>query len=172
MGAAFAAGEFGLKAAAKVPRPAPEYVISLNGGEQVLLSKHRGKVVILEMLLTTCPHCKKCAQAVQTVMNEYASKGVVALGSAVNDGAKNELLMFSIQTGAKFPIGVTDRMAAYNFLQADLNAGPVYFPQLLFIDRQGMIRAQYGASSDEWFFKDEEKNIKAKLDELLRGAAK
>jgi peroxiredoxin len=172
MGAALATSALGLRAAAKVPRPAPEYVISLNGGEQLVLSKYRGKVVILEMLLTTCPHCKKCAQAVQTVMNEYAAKGVVALGSAVNDGAKNELLMFSMQTGAKFPIGVTDRMAAYKFLEADMNAGPVYFPQLVFIDRQGVIRGQFGAGSEEWFFKDEEKNIKAKLDELLRGATK
>ena len=53
---ATAAG-FSLEAfTAPVPRKAAEVTITMNSGEQLLLSSLRGKVVALEFLLTTCPH--------------------------------------------------------------------------------------------------------------------
>lgn len=155
--------------AAKVPRPAPELVISRPGGEQIRLSQFRGKVVMLELLLTTCPHCQRCARTMQQVLGEYKAKGVEALGAAINDEARFDLLRFEMAAGAKFPMGIADRNKAYAFLQADVSAGPVYFPQLLLIDRQGIIRAQYDGT--DRFFEHEETNLRAMLDNLLKSAA-
>jgi peroxiredoxin len=166
LGASAAAFRLPLIAAPTLPRTAPELVMRRGSGELILLSKCKGKVVLLELLLTTCPHCQHCAQVVQKVWEEYQSRGVLALGAAVNDEARNDLLRFEILSGAKFPIGVSDRVQAYKFLQADMNAGPVYFPQLVFVDRQGMIRAQYEGSDE--FFRDEEQNIKNMLEMLLK----
>jgi len=39
--------------AQEVPRPAGEFVISMNDGSQVLLSQYSGKVVLLAFMFTT-----------------------------------------------------------------------------------------------------------------------
>lgn len=152
-----------LVAAPKLPRPAPELAIRLNSGEQVLLSKHRGKVVILEVLLTTCPHCQRCARTMQSVLNDYQAKGVAALGAAVNDDARNDLIRFVSISGARFPVGTVDRDAAIPFILSD--KPPVYFPQLVLIDRKGNIRAQYSGTDD--FFLNEEANLRKQIDAIL-----
>jgi peroxiredoxin len=155
-------------AAPKLPRPAPEFVITMGSGEQVLLSSTRGKVVVLEILLTTCPHCQKSAGVISRLLPEYAPKGVTVLGAAINDDARALLTSFVVRHGVKFPVGIGRREAAYEFLQADMGR-PVSMPQLIFIDRKGNIRAQYSGTDD--FFLDEGKNIRKELDALLRDAA-
>ena len=61
-----------LQAAAPVPRRAPELAVMLNGNQQLLLSKYRGKLVALEFLLTTCSHCQRCSGIVEMM---YRSSG-------------------------------------------------------------------------------------------------
>ena len=38
---------------AQIPRPSPEFAIQMPNGQHELLSKHKGKVVVLEFMLTT-----------------------------------------------------------------------------------------------------------------------
>jgi len=45
----------------------------------------------------------------------------------------------------------------------------VFVPILTFIDRKGMVRQQY--IGDETYLRDPEKNVRASLDELLKGSA-
>lgn len=158
-----------LSAAPTLPRKAPDYSVRMTNGQFVYLKQFLGKVVVLEVLLTTCPHCQRCARTMQSVLDEYASRGVVVIGSAINDDARADLLSFLMKTGAKFPIGLGDRNATYSLLQADMSAGPVYMPQLVFIDQQGMIRAQYAGTDN--FFLEEEKNVRAELEKLLKPAS-
>ena len=167
LGAGVATSGLPLSAATKLPRPAPELSITLNSGEQALLSRLRGKVVMLEVLLTTCPHCQRCAMTMQKVLNDYAAKGVAAMGAAVNDGARNDLLRFTAISGAKFPVGVAARDGATPFILSE--KPPVYFPQLVLIDRHGQIRAQF-AGTDE-FFLNEEANLRKQIDALLNEPA-
>jgi peroxiredoxin len=155
--------------AAQVPRPAPEMVVVRTSGEQMRLSQYRGKIVVLEFLLTTCPHCQRCASVVQKVLPDYKAHGVEALGAAINDEARVDMLRFEMAAGSRFPIGIADRNKAYAFLEADPNAGPVYFPQLLLIDRKGVIRAQYPGGDK--FFEQEEPNLRSMLDMLVKEPA-
>ena len=69
---------------AEVPRQSPEYALTLPGGQQELLSKYKGKVVVLEFLFTTCPHCQKSATIFSKLQQEYGPKGFQALGVAIN----------------------------------------------------------------------------------------
>jgi peroxiredoxin len=161
-----------LSAEPKVPRPAPELVITLNSGEQVLLSKFRGQPVVLEFLLTTCPHCQRCSSVMQKVWSEMGEKSFQALGTAINPENISQARMmipeYIYRLGLKFPVGYTQRDMAYGWLQADVNAGPVYFPQLVFIDRKGVVRAQYAGTDN--FFQDEEANIRKMVAEIQRDA--
>ena len=56
--------------AVDVPRPAPEFSAKLPNGGQILLSKYRGKVVALEFLFTTCPHCQHASQVMSQLQTE------------------------------------------------------------------------------------------------------
>lgn len=155
-------------AAPKLPRPAPDLVVTLNSGSLVKLSQYRGKIVMVELLLTTCPHCVRCAQAMQKVLDQYEGKGVAAMAGAINEGARSDLIRFQLNSGAKFPIGVSDRMFAYDqMIRAE--KPPVYFPQLFVVDRKGMIREHHHGADD--FFMNEEQNLRVILEKLLKEPA-
>ena len=49
-------------AAPPVPRKSPEFTITDPSGKQILLSSFKGKVVVMPLMFTTCPHCQREAQ--------------------------------------------------------------------------------------------------------------
>ncbi len=152
-------------AAAEVPRRAPEFAFQTPGGKQVLLSEYRGKVVLIEMLYTTCPHCQNSARTISRLNREYGPRGFQPLGVAFNDMASMLVPDFIKQTQATFPIGFADRDPVLSFLQHPTILRFVV-PQMLLIDRKGMIRAQTPAEGDEKFY--EEKNLREKIEALLK----
>jgi thiol-disulfide isomerase/thioredoxin len=161
-------------AAAALPRKAPEFVIKLPNGGQKLLSQYRGKVVVLEFLLTTCPHCKDTSRLMNKLQAEYGPRGLVSIGVAVNEGAAMRIPAYVQETGANFVVGFSDRDPALEFLKHPANK-TFMVPRLAFIDRAGVIRAERGGGNDEEFFKNEEKMIRAIIEPLLapiRGAAR
>jgi hypothetical protein len=157
-----------LSAAPKVPRPAGEFVIRLASKELVLLSKFKGTPVVMELLMTTCPHCQRCSSIMQKLSDELGSQ-VQFLGAAFNEGADYMIAGYIAGLRLKFPVGVATRDSVYDFLQLRDHVGPVYVPQLVFIDRGGIIRAQYSGDND--FFKDEENNMRREIEALLKRPA-
>jgi thiol-disulfide isomerase/thioredoxin len=156
-----------LEAAPKLPRPAGEFVIRLASRELVLLSQFKGKPVVMELLMTTCPHCQRSSSLLQKLSEELGSQ-VQFLGAAFNEGADMAIASYVAGLRLKFPVGTATRDSVYDFLQLRGQPGPVYVPQMVFIDRAGIVRAQYGGDSD--FFKDEENNIRKEIAELLKTA--
>ena len=148
-----------------VPRPAGEFAINMPGGGQTLLSHYTGKVVVLAFISTTCPHCQHTTQVLNLIQNEYASRGVQILAAAFNPDAQSLLPGFLAQFKPTFPVGWSTRDPVLEYEQASL-VKMNYVPELIFIDRHRMIRAQYSGGDD--FFKDQEKNIRAELDTLVK----
>src|SRR5579883_899578 len=70
-----------------LPRKADEFAFQTVDGKQHLLSSYRGKVVIMEFLFTTCPHCQHEAQLLSKFQTAYGSKGLQVLGCAYNKWA-------------------------------------------------------------------------------------
>ena len=156
----------GLAAQAQtVPRPAGEFAISTPYGGQTLISQYAGKVVVLAFILTTCPHCQHTTQILSGIQTEYGPRGVQILAAAFNDDAPQLVPGFVAQFKPTFPVGFAKRDAVLEYEQASL-AKPNYVPDLLFIDRHRVIRAQYSGGED--FFKDQENSIRALLDTLLK----
>jgi peroxiredoxin len=151
--------------AAEVPRPAPEFVIKLVNGQTALLSQYRGKVVALEFLHTTCPHCQDCSALLEKMSKEYGAKGFQALGVAFNDFANVLVPDYIKQLGLTFPVGSGGRDEVLTFLQQPVMER-FYVPQLLFLDRKGVIRAQYPGG--DRFFEKEEVNMRAQIESLLK----
>ncbi len=156
-------------AAAEVPRKAPELAVQLVNGQQLLLSQLRGKVVLLEFLHTTCPHCQQSSAIIERLYKELGPRGFQPVGVAFNDNAAQLVPDFVRQLGLSFPVGVAPRETVIEYLQHDMTR-PLYVPQMIFVDRKGVIRAQHGGEDD--FLKDLEPNVRAQLEELLKEPAR
>ena len=151
--------------AAKVPRKSPELTIATHEGGQVRLSDYRGKVILVEVLLTTCPHCQHSAQMLNRMQAEYGARGFQAVGVAFNESDKTQIPEFVRRYGVKYPVGFVPRDAIYRYLQADPNTG-IHVPNLVFIDRDGMIRHQSLPQGDSETARED--NVRPLLEQLLK----
>jgi peroxiredoxin len=150
------------------PRPAPELVIKAANGQEQLLSKFRGKVVALEFLLTTCPHCQKASQTMQKLYKELGPQGFQPVGIAINDMANMLINDYTKQFNLTYPVGYSNRDVATQFLQHPIMMS-MLMPQLVVIDRKGVIRHQFPGGDK--FFENEEKNLRDVLLPLLKAGA-
>lgn len=152
-----------------LPRPAGEFTINLPTGQQVHLSQFKGKVVALMFILTYCPHCQKITTFLIQDQNRYGPRGFQVLESAVEEGAAANVPGFLKKFNPPFPVGSNTRDPVLGFLKRPAGAR-MLMPQLVFIDRQGMVRAQY--SGEDPFFEESKAdgNIRAKIEELLKQA--
>ena len=157
-----------LAPAVTAPRQAPEFIIAGAGPSgQTLLSSTRGKPVLLFLFFTTCPHCQRSAGLLNTLQQEYGPKGLLIIGAAFNENSQVLYRNFISRYQTAFPIGWAPRAAVADFLQHPPQS-PFTVPIYVFIDRKGAIRGQYLGSDP--FFKDQEKNTRAMIEEILKGS--
>jgi hypothetical protein len=88
------------------------------------------------------------------------------LGVAFNPNSANLVPDFIRTYGVNFPMGFASLESSQEYMQL---TKPGYVPQMAFIDRKRMIRAQYTGADD--FFKDQDKNIRALVETLLKEPA-
>lgn len=134
--------------APKAPRHSPEFQLNFVGGEQKLLSSYRGKVVMVEFLHTTCPHCQHASQVFSRLYTEYGSRGFQPIGVAWNDMANILIPEFIKSNGVNYPLAFASRDAVLDYLGISPTERSVV-PQIVWIDRKGMIRSQTPAIGDE-----------------------
>ena len=154
-------------ASASTPRKAPElaYSIPVQGQQQQkLLSQYRGKVVALEFIFTTCPHCQHASLLMTKLQQEYGSRGFQALDVAINENADLLVDGFSRDFQVGFPVGWTTRDQMLTFMGFSF-AERFVVPQLILIDRKGVIHYQTPPLGDEHSM--EESTIRQRVEELL-----
>ncbi len=149
---------------ATIPRPAPELMIKTVGGGETRLSSMKGKVIAVEFILTTCPHCQNSSRNINKVYNELGAKGFTAVGVAVNQMSQLYIPDFIRDHKINYLIGYQHQDAADAFLQHTPQT-IMYFPQFVLIDRKGMIRYQFDGNDKH--FENEEKSLREKVLQLL-----
>ncbi len=133
---------FPLAAAAPVPRPAPALAIVEASGSRTELSSFRGKVVVIEFLLTRCPHCWKLAETIGKLDRELGPRGLRAVGIAFdNDAGAHLVADFAKASRVAFPVGYASAESVDAFLGREPSER-FQVPQIVVIDRAGAIRAQ------------------------------
>ena len=123
------------------PRKAPELAFTVPGQGQKLLSQYHGKVVALEFIFTTCPHCQAASRVMTKFQQEFGSRGFQALDIAINDNADLLVDNFIKDYQVGFPVGWTPKEQMLTFMGFSL-AERFVVPQLVLIDRKGIIRYQ------------------------------
>jgi thiol-disulfide isomerase/thioredoxin len=154
----------------EVPRPAPKLVYNIPGKPPQELSQYLGKVVALEFIFTTCPHCKAASHIMSKLQNDYGSKGLQVLDVAVNENADLLVDIFAKEQQTTFPVGwvLQHQMTAF----MGFNDGRFVVPQLVLIDRKGVIRYQTPALENEnWDKQMNEDAIRKHIEELLHSSS-
>lgn len=150
------------------PRKAPEVTIVEANGKQSLLSSYRGKVVVLAFIFTTCPHCQAEVGVLSKLHTELGPKGFQPLAVAFNDNAGLLLNEFVQNFHPNFPVGSASRKTVVDYLQLDdSGAVPWMVPQIVVIDRKGMIVAQSSPKGTEEL--QEEAAMRKRLTAMLGG---
>ncbi len=152
------------------PRKAPELAFTVPGQGSKLLSQYRGKVVSVEFIFTTCPHCQAATKLMEKFQREFGPRGFQAIDVAVNDNADLLVENFSKDFQVNFPVGWVLRDQMISFM-GWTNA---YFvvPQQVLIDRKGMIRYQTPEREDAtWDSLMKEENLRQHIEELLAGGS-
>jgi peroxiredoxin len=104
------------------------------------LYDYRGKVVVLEFMMTTCPHCANFAEILEEVRQKYAGGAEVI--SIVNVPTDNPNTVKQFVTGHKvrYPILLDMGQMEYSYVMKQ----NVDLPHLYVIDQNGYIRSEYG----------------------------
>lgn len=157
-------------AAAPVPRNAPELAFYDRSGKAISLSDFKGKVVALEFLFVRSVHCARVAQTLNKLNNDLSSRGFQSIGvafSAPQSEADAATVGNFIQSlSLAYPVGYTDKENVDRFLDRG-KYDVLSIPQVVIIDRAGVIRAQSGARPGDSKLEDEN-SLRALLDVLLK----
>jgi peroxiredoxin len=158
-----------LARAAELPRKSPDFTVNLNTGKQLRVSDYRGKALVIAFILTTCPHCQHTVGLLSKQQNELGRRGLQVVACAVERGASQNVPGFIRTFNPSFPVGYQeDGAGVMAYLQHPEGQTP-YMPMLVFIDRRGVIRAQY--TGRDPFIVDEakqEQNLRAEIETLLK----
>ncbi|MGJ5818002.1 TlpA disulfide reductase family protein [Paludibaculum fermentans] len=149
-----------------LPRPAGEIKFIAHTGETITLSGLKGKVVVLEFLLTTCPHCQEMARRLSGLQKEFGPKGLQVIGLAIDENAGANLRNFVVKSGASFPLGVYDYMQSRAYLQIP-DVVRMSMPHIAILDRKGLIQVHHGAE-EPWMGDNViDANLRADITRLL-----
>jgi thiol-disulfide isomerase/thioredoxin len=155
-----------IAADANPSRKAPELAFTVPGQGQKLLSQYRGKVVALEFIFTTCPHCQAASKVMSKFQREYGPQGFQAIDVAVNDNADLLVENFVKDYQVAFPVGWMSKDQMLSFM--GFKDGRFVVPQMVLIDRKGNIRYQTPAlENEDWDKLMKEDAIKQHIEELL-----
>jgi thiol-disulfide isomerase/thioredoxin len=153
--------------AADTARPSPPFSILRTGAPSIRLSQYRGKVVALAFISTTCSHCQQLTTELNLIAPDYASRGVQFLECAFNDDAIATMPGFLERFAPPFPVGYSASAAVMAYLQhLVLDPRPLFVPHMVFLDRRGVIRADYPGG--DAFFTNANANIRAQLEKMLK----
>jgi len=154
--------------AADLPRKSPDFTIQIPGAKPLALKQYRGKSVVFLFILTTCPHCQKAIGCLSKDARDFAARGLQVLAAAVENDAAEHLPAFIHSLNPSFPVGYTaDYDAVYDFMHHPRNTVPK-MPLISFIDKSGMIRAQYEGNDALLDMNTMEGNLRKAIEDLLK----
>ncbi|MGD1091335.1 MAG: TlpA disulfide reductase family protein [Bryobacteraceae bacterium] len=149
-----------------VPRKAPEFTIVEPSGKETLLTSMKGKVVLIGFVATWCEHCQQFSQMLTKIQRDLGPRGFQAMDVAFNQGVTPAMVNeFVHRFGITFPVGYASPDTVMNYLGISLAERYVY-PEVVIVDRKGIIRAQSPSSGDPNL--QDEKYLRNLLEGLLK----
>lgn len=140
-------------------RKSPEFAIAEPSGRTTMLSGFKGKVVVMEFLFIKSQHCIRVAATLNKLNSELGARGLQAVGVVFdppNTPSSSEQLLPSLVDYLRltYPLGYATKNQVDNYLGRTGNE-ILNIPQVVVIDRAGMIRATSGGKGGDPALEDE-----------------
>lgn len=125
---------------AQGPRRAPGFALPDPKMQFHDLADYRGKVLVLEFMQTTCPHCARFADILAEVDPKYGDK--VAVLAVINLSTDNpgQIAQYIIGHKITYPVVMDQGQMMFSYILSPQGAD---VPRVYVIDPNGYIRADY-----------------------------
>jgi peroxiredoxin len=124
-------------------RRAPGFSLPDVKGEQHDLQDYRGKIFLLEIMQTNCPHCRTFSKVLDEAQAKYAGR-VVALSVVNPPDTFNTVVKYTQEVKPAFPILFDTGQMAISYMKATPAKPTIDLPHLFIINADGMIVNDYG----------------------------
>lgn len=158
---------------APVPRQSPDFTINEPSGKTVQLSSFKGKVVMIEFFFLRSAKCLDLVQTMNKLNAELGTRGFqpIAIAFPAPQSDANQALVGTLADSFRlsYPVGYTTKEDVDKFLSRT-GQETLRIPQVVIIDRAGMIRAQSGGRDGNLNLEKED-YLRTTLDGLLKEGA-
>jgi thiol-disulfide isomerase/thioredoxin len=139
--ALFASGELSNRRAPGFALPDPEYTHFYD------LQDYRGKVLLIEIMATNCPHCLLLSTTLEKVKEKYGDK-VEVLSVVLPPDNQTTIAKYKFVNKITVPIVCDQGQMTISYMNARPGMGHIDVPHLFLIDQHGMIRNDYSYKED------------------------
>ncbi|MHB8732087.1 MAG: TlpA family protein disulfide reductase [bacterium] len=145
-----------------VGRPAPDFTLPLFSGGTLRLRDRRGKPVVLNFWASWCVPCRAEMPLLVRLHKSYGPRGVVFVGVDVEDDERDaRLFVAQYQVDYSLVRSADERVMRAYAIQG--------LPSTVFIGADGVVAEKYTGA---FLGPDGEKELRTRLDRLLRPAAR
>jgi peroxiredoxin len=132
---------------------------------------YRGKLLLIDIIQTTCPHCATFAETLEKVKKTYGEKVAVLSIVISTQENQNTVAAFVKGHGITYPVLFDCGQVTASYVKATPQNPTVSFPHLFIIDQQGTIRNDY---TYDLLTRDvfEGKALFAEIDRMIGGAGR
>jgi len=130
------------------------------------LQDYRGKVLLIDIMNTNCPHCMLLSTTLENVKSKYGDK-VGVLSVVLPPETPENVLKYIVTHKITTPIVFDQGQMTISYFKARPGQGNIDVPHLFIIDRNGMIRNDFSYSEkDKGVF--EGPRLFQEIDKLLK----
>ncbi len=123
----------------------PEIEVTMIDGKKVKLSSLRGKVCVIDMFASWCPHCQEHAPHMVKIYNQFKAQGFVILSLAHPNDKVADVKKFIKDYGLNYPVGFfSNEVLAY---YADNRNHSI--PQVVLFGKNGKMLKRWIGWSEE-----------------------
>jgi len=140
-GALLASGELSNRRAPGFALPDPDYEHFYD------LQDYRGKVLLIEIMATNCPHCLLLSTTLEKVKEKYGAK-IAVLSVVLPPDNQATVAKYKSVNKITVPIVCDQGQMTISYMNARPGIGHVDVPHLFIIDQKGMIRNDFGYKED------------------------
>ena len=115
----------------------PDFKLNDLKGRLVSWEQFQGKIIVVNLWMTTCPPCKKEMPMLQRLQDKYAARGIVFIGISADNSAKIAD-QFARRLGIKYTLLIDPLLYTEEFEQKKF--GFLGLPTTFIVDRSGIIR--------------------------------
>ena len=158
-GSLLGSGELSNRRAPGFALPDPEYQHFYD------LQDYRGKVVLIDIMSTSCPHCQLLSTTLEKVKEKYGDK-IQILSVVLPPDNQETIAKYRTVNRITVPIICDMGQMTISYLNARPGMSKIDVPHLFIIDKAGMIRSDFSYSDGKYVF--EGPGIYPEIDKLLK----